>query len=114
MIIVTTENENSKLWHQRLGHMSKKGINIMHSIGKLPSLNSMDLDMCDECILENLIMVSLQTYETTPIKEKLEFAHVRYLGNNNHLIYWWKNNLMTLIDYYYSLVWFTFGNTSSK
>ena len=33
-IAVATENENSKLWHQRLGHMSEKGMKIMHSIGK--------------------------------------------------------------------------------
>ena len=50
-IAVATENENSKLWHQSLGHMSEKGIKIMHSIGKLPGLKSVNLDMCEEWIL---------------------------------------------------------------
>ena len=50
-IAVLSENENSKLWHQRLGHMSEKGMKIMHSIGKLPGLKFVALDMCEECIL---------------------------------------------------------------
>jgi len=37
-LIAFTRNENSNLWHQRLGHMSEKGMKIMHSKHKLPGL----------------------------------------------------------------------------
>ena len=50
-IAVVIENENSKLWHQSLAHKSEKGMKVMHSIGKLPALNFVDLNMCEECIL---------------------------------------------------------------
>lgn len=46
-----SSNKNSNLWHQRLGHMSEKGMKIMHSKGKLPSLQSVKIDMCKDCIL---------------------------------------------------------------
>jgi len=37
-LIVVATNNNCNLWHQRLGHMSEKGMKIMHSKDKLPSL----------------------------------------------------------------------------
>lgn len=37
--------EDSNLWHQRLDHMSGMGLEIMHSNGKLPRLNSIEIDM---------------------------------------------------------------------
>ena len=37
-ITVVAGNKNSNMWHQRLGHMSEKGMKIMHLKGKLPSL----------------------------------------------------------------------------
>ena len=45
-ITVAVGNENPNLWHQRLGHMSDKGMKIMHSKGKLPGLQSVEIDIC--------------------------------------------------------------------
>ena len=50
-VAIAAGNENSKLWHQRLGHMSEKGMKLMHSKGKIPELQSVEVDMCEECIL---------------------------------------------------------------
>ena len=50
-IAVAASKEDHNLWHQRLGHMSEKGLKIMHSKGKLPGLQSIDL--CECCILAN-------------------------------------------------------------
>ena len=50
-IAVAIGNETPKLWHQRLGHMSEKGMKIMHSKRKLPCLQSVEIDMCEDCIL---------------------------------------------------------------
>ena len=51
LIAVAIGNETPKLWHQRLSHMSEKGMKIMHSKGKLPCLQSMEIDMCEDCRL---------------------------------------------------------------
>ncbi|KAL8144221.1 hypothetical protein V2J09_017253 [Rumex salicifolius] len=49
--VVERNNKYPNLWHQRLGHMSEKGMKVMLSKGKLPGLSSVEIDMCEECIL---------------------------------------------------------------
>ncbi|XP_022889192.1 uncharacterized protein LOC111404645 [Olea europaea var. sylvestris] len=50
IIAVTASNEDPNLWHQRLGHMSQKGLKYMHDKGKLPRVQSIDADLCESCI----------------------------------------------------------------
>ena len=50
-IVVVAGNKNPNMWHQRLGHMSEKGMKIMHLKGKLPGLQLVEIDMCEDCIL---------------------------------------------------------------
>jgi len=38
------------MWHHRLGHVSEKGMKAMLFKGKLPGLNSIDLDFCEDYI----------------------------------------------------------------
>lgn len=45
-----TKNENPNLWPQRLGHMGEKGMQFMHSKGKLPSIYSIEINICEDCI----------------------------------------------------------------
>ena len=49
---MTVEDINSELWHQRLGHMSKKGLAIMHRRGQLPQLKLVDFQFCEHCLYE--------------------------------------------------------------
>ncbi|WVZ18367.1 hypothetical protein V8G54_005689 [Vigna mungo] len=57
------------------GHMSEKGMRIMNSKGKLPSLQSTEFDMCEDCILGKQKRVSLQRSGRIPKKERLELVH---------------------------------------
>lgn len=50
-IAVAKSKKDLNLWHQRLGHMSSKGLEIIHLNGKLSGLKSTDMDMCEICIL---------------------------------------------------------------
>ena len=50
-ITVAEESTDASLWHRRLGHMSEKGMKMLLSKGKLPELKSINLDMCESCIL---------------------------------------------------------------
>ena len=41
------------LWHHRLGHMSEKGMNILHSRKLLPYLKQVSLEFCENCVYGN-------------------------------------------------------------
>lgn len=49
-ISITSSKVGTITWHRRLGHMSKKGIKVLLSNGKLPRLKSIDLNLCEDCI----------------------------------------------------------------
>ena len=50
VIVVVDSKENPNLWHQRLDHMSSKGLEIMYLNGKLSGLKLVDIGMCESCI----------------------------------------------------------------
>ncbi|KAE8684911.1 Actin-depolymerizing factor 1 [Hibiscus syriacus] len=50
IITVADADGKSNLWHQRLGHMSEKGMKILLSKGKLPDLKNVDVGLCEDCI----------------------------------------------------------------
>ena len=52
MATVTEAVNNSTLWHQRLGHMSKKGMKLIAAKGKLSCLKHVDVGVCEHCIFE--------------------------------------------------------------
>jgi hypothetical protein len=41
---------DTTLWHHRLGHMSEKGMQILHKRNLLPDLKQIDLDFCEHCV----------------------------------------------------------------
>nr|KYP45633.1 Retrovirus-related Pol polyprotein from transposon TNT 1-94 [Cajanus cajan] len=41
---------SSTLWHQRLGHMSEKGMKILVSKGKIPKLKEVEVGFCEPCV----------------------------------------------------------------
>jgi hypothetical protein len=47
MIVV---DKNSKIWHKRFMHMSKKVLEVMLQRGQLPRLKSVDLELCEDCL----------------------------------------------------------------
>ena len=38
------------LWHHRLGHMSEKGMQILHKINLFLDIKQIDLDLCEHCV----------------------------------------------------------------
>ncbi|ONK54837.1 uncharacterized protein A4U43_UnF10820 [Asparagus officinalis] len=98
LILVAAGNETSKLWYQRLGHMSEKGIKIMHTKEKLPGLQLVEMDMCEECILIKQKRVSFQTSSRTLRKEKLELIHSDVWGPTTITSIGGKHYFVTFID----------------
>lgn len=113
-IAVAIGNENSNMWHQRLGHMSEKGMQLMHSKGKLPGLQSIDLDMCEDCILGKQKRVSFQTSGRTPKKERLELVHSDVWGPTTTSSIGGKHYFVTFIDDHSRKVWVYFLKNKSE
>ena len=49
---VASENagEFTRLWHQRLGHISERGMKVLADRKLLPSLKTVDLKFCEHCV----------------------------------------------------------------
>ncbi|WVY97098.1 hypothetical protein V8G54_029249 [Vigna mungo] len=113
-LITVAMNENPNLWHQRLGHMSEKGMRIMHSKGKLPSLQSIEFDMCEDCILGKQKRVSFQRSGRIPKKERLELVHSDVWGPTTVSSIGGKRYFVTFIDDHSRKVWTYFLKNKSE
>ncbi|XP_014627753.1 uncharacterized protein LOC114375550 [Glycine soja] len=71
IVVVTEAVNNSTLWHQRLGHMSEKGMKLMAAKGKLSSLKHVDVGVCENYIFGKQKKVSFSRAGKTPKVEKL-------------------------------------------
>jgi len=49
---VTSEEDTTRLWYMRLGHMSKRGLQVLHIKGALPGIKYCKLDLCKFCIID--------------------------------------------------------------
>jgi hypothetical protein len=107
-LIAVAKNESPNLWHQRLGHMSEKGMKIMHSNGKLQGLRSIEIDMCEDCILGKQKRVRFQTNGRTPKKERLELIHSDVWGPTTVSSIGGKKYFVTFIDDHSRKVWVYF------
>ncbi|WVZ16676.1 hypothetical protein V8G54_009658 [Vigna mungo] len=97
-LIAVAMNENPNLWHRRLGHMSEKGMRIMHSKGKLPSLRSIEFDISGRI----------------PKKERLELVHSYVWGPTTVSSIGGKRYFVTFIDDHSRKVWTYFLKNKSE
>jgi hypothetical protein len=49
-ISLASTGVDTTLWNHRLGHMSEKGMQILHKIIFLPDLKQINLDFCEHCV----------------------------------------------------------------
>ena len=97
-IAVAKANTDINLWHRRLGHMSKKGMKMLLSKGKLPELKSIDFDLCESCILGKQKNVSILKTGKTPKAEKLELVHTDLWGPSPVASFRGSRYYITFID----------------
>ena len=53
-IYVAFTEIGAALWHHRLGHMSEKGMQILHSRKLLPNLKQVSLEFCENLFMKNI------------------------------------------------------------
>ena len=51
MVVVVEGASGSCLWHNRLGHMSTKGMKMLVAKGALEGLKSVDMGLCESCVM---------------------------------------------------------------
>ena len=51
MVVVAEGASGSWLWHNRLGHMSTKGMKMLVTKGALEGLKSVDMGLCESCVM---------------------------------------------------------------
>ena len=50
VIVSKKAEEGFCLWHQRLGHMSEKGLQVLMNHKFLPDFKSLKLEFCKNCV----------------------------------------------------------------
>ena len=67
MATVVDSASISCLWHNRLGHMSAKGIKMLVAKGALAGLKTVDMGLCESCVMGKQKRVS---FTKTPRDQK--------------------------------------------
>jgi len=75
LISVASLEADAGVWHQRLRHMSEKGLKAMLSKDKLLVLKSVELHLCEDRVNEKQKRVSFSTMRKTSKAKKLELVH---------------------------------------
>ena len=100
--------DDAVIWHSRLGHMSEKGMKVLHSKGLLPGMKHVDVGFCEDCILGKQRKVSFSTAGREAKKEKLELVHTDLWGPAPVTSLGGASYYMTFIDDSTRKVWVYF------
>jgi hypothetical protein len=79
-IYLASTGVDTTLWHHRLGHMSEKGMQILHKINLLPDLKQIDLDFCEHCVYGKHKRVIFLRVKKEKKSERLELVHTDVWG----------------------------------
>ena len=73
-------DSNTTLWHNRLGHMSEKGMKVLQLKKVLLGLKCVNMDFCESCVYGKQKRVSFVKIGKENKKEKLELVHTDVWG----------------------------------
>ncbi|GAV89900.1 gag_pre-integrs domain-containing protein [Cephalotus follicularis] len=69
-----SEDDKTKLWHMRLGHMSERGMTTLSKRGLLCGEHTTSLDFCEHCVVGKHTKVRFST-GTHSTKGTLDYIH---------------------------------------
>ncbi|KAL0310073.1 UNVERIFIED_CONTAM: Retrovirus-related Pol polyprotein from transposon TNT 1-94 [Sesamum radiatum] len=78
-------DDKASLWHRRLGHISLKGLDLLHKNGLLPD-KFKDLNFCDDCVLgkQHKVHFPASPYPNSPTSNDiLDYVHADVWGPSN-------------------------------
>lgn len=97
-IAVADKGIDSNTWHYKLGHMSEKGMKILHSKSKLEGLKSLDLEFCEDCVFGKQKKVTFSKVGKPPKAERLELVHTDVWGQTQVPSLGGSSYFVTFID----------------
>jgi hypothetical protein len=74
-ISLVSTGVDTTLWHNRIGHMSEKGMQILHKRNVLPDLKQIDLEFCEHCVYGKHKRVRFLRVEKENKNERLELVN---------------------------------------
>ncbi|KAM0059034.1 putative RNA-directed DNA polymerase [Helianthus debilis subsp. tardiflorus] len=77
---MTTSPSPSTLWHNRLEHMSKKGLKMLAKKGKFPDLKKVETEFCESCVFGKQKRITFVKTGRAPKAQKLELVHSDVYG----------------------------------
>jgi hypothetical protein len=79
-ISLVSTGVDTTLSHHRLGHMSEKGMQILHKRNLLLDLKQIDLDFCEHCVYGKQKRVRFLRVEKENKNERLGLVHIDVWG----------------------------------
>jgi hypothetical protein len=83
-IILNSTGVDTTLWHHRLGHMSEKGMQILHKIIFFPDPKQIDLDFYEHCVYGKQKRVKFLRVGKEKKSERLDLVH-KYVWGPAHV-----------------------------
>ena len=83
MVVVDESVSNSSLWHNRLGHMSVKGMKMLTTKGVLEGLKSANVGRCENCVMSKQKRVSFTRTARELKKVQLKMVHIDVEQSSN-------------------------------
>lgn len=74
------DRESSTLWHQILGHVSEKRMQILASKGRIPELKNVRVALCEPFVFSKQKGVTFMKIGQPPKSEKLEVIYSEVFG----------------------------------
>lgn len=104
-VSIASNTSNTKLWHMRLGHMSEKGMHLLHKRGYLNDIGK--LEFCEHCVFgkQKRVSFSLSTHCTKGI---LDYIHSDLWDRAPHSSIGGCDYMITFIDDFSRKVWVYF------
>ena len=98
-VSISSCNDNTLLWHLRLGHMSLKGLKELQKQGVLRNGKISYLDFCEDYVLGKATKNSFSnSFHST--KGILEYIHSDLWGSAQTLLLGGNNYFLSFIDDY--------------
>ena len=92
------------LWHQRLGHMSEKGLKVLVERKSLPSLKFLNLNFYKYCVFGKQCRQKFKTGRHIT-KGILDYIHLDVWGPSPIVSFGGSSYFVTFIDDYSRRVW---------
>uniref|UniRef100_A0A2N9GKI3 Integrase catalytic domain-containing protein n=1 Tax=Fagus sylvatica TaxID=28930 RepID=A0A2N9GKI3_FAGSY len=111
--VVESEDDDTLLWHMRLGHISERGMRELHKRNLLTGIKSCKLDFCKYCIMGKQCRVRFKT-ATHKTKGILDYVHSDIWGPVRTPSKGGAQYFMSFIDDYSRKTWVYFLKNKSE